>query len=105
MKIKTTISEGYLDLLKTFAKANELDLTFNSNGQHVEIEYNDDSDTASKIMYMSIVHCGFLNMIYDYLKKCGVDMSVVSYGKIPPKRDMRELEKQWEERRKTIGLI
>jgi hypothetical protein len=102
--IKTNISSGYGELLQTFFKANELDISLDTKHQHVELLVNDDSDTPSQITFMSYRHLGFENMLCDYLIKCGVDPSMISFGRYYPPRNMKEVEEGWQEHRKQLGF-
>ena len=110
MIIHTHISYGYVTLLDTFFKANDLTVTCTEdapdiyNRTHTVLQYEDNSDTAYSITLMSYRHLGFENMLCDYLIRCGVHPSKISIGKIEIKRDMAELDRQWEEHRKLIGL-
>jgi len=78
--IQTDLSIVHIELIKIFFQANELPnvIVRESDKQMglfyhkvIEIEYNDD-DTSSAIIYMSMRHSGFKNMLDDYLLKCGV---------------------------------
>ena len=108
MIVETNISYGYNELLKVFFKANDLDVTIEDRAAYphgkIILEYRDDSDTAYNITFMSIRHLGLENMMCDYLIKCGIPPKRISIGSWAPNRDMEELDKQWEEHRKTIGL-
>lgn len=110
MDILTTISYGYVSLIDTFFKANELEATCVKSGgvpglEKIIVHYEDNSDTAYSITFMGIRHLGFENMLCDYLIRCGVHESLISRGKALLKRDMKELDRQWEEHRKSIGLV
>ena len=108
MIINTIISYGYHSLISTFFEANELDVKIQDMTAYpygkIILEYDDNSDTAYKITLMSIRHLGFENMLCDYLIRCGTPVSLIPIGQAPLKRDMKELDRQWEEHRKLIGL-
>jgi len=78
--IETEIPADHLELITIFLKANELDADIfceidrNLNRQTIKISYNEkNEDLCSKITYMSLRHLGFLNMLDDFLLKCGVE--------------------------------
>jgi hypothetical protein len=107
--IKTNISWGYVDLIKTFCQANNLDVTCieRVTGQvrsMINICYDGTTETAFNITFMSTRHLGFENMLCDYLIKCGIPPELISEGRMVVKRDMKKLDKDWEEYRKKIGL-
>ncbi len=109
MIIKTNISYGYLTLIKTFMHANNLDLKIQDMSAYphgkVILEYDDDSDTATTLTFMSYKHLGLENMLCDYLIRCGVDPILISVGvATQPNRNMKELDKQWEDHRRLIGF-
>lgn len=108
MIVNTQISYGYASLIEIFFKANELDVTIEDrraypNGK-VILHYEDNSDTATTITFMSIKHLGFENMLCDYLIKCGISPSLIPISQVAVKRDMKQLDKDWDEHRKRIGL-
>ena len=108
MIIETDISWGYVELIKIFFKANELDVCCEERKasliSKITLSYEDNSETALSITFMSYRHLGFENMLYDYLKRCGVDLSMIPIGRFLEKRDMDKLDKEWQDHRKTIGL-
>ena len=108
MIVNTQISYGYVELIKTFIKANELDINVQDMTAYpfgkIILHYEDNSDTALNITFMSVKHLGLENMLCDYLIRCGIPASLIQIGKFANKRDMEELDKQWEEHRKHIGL-
>lgn len=110
MIVKTHISYGYATLIDTFFKANDLnvvvieDRTGYVSPKHITLEYEDNSDTALSITIMSIRHLGLENMLCDYLIRCGICPGLIGIGKFVEKRSMEELNQQWEEHRKKIGL-
>ena len=108
MIVNTNISYGYHTLIETFFKANDLDvkiqdMTAYPHGKII-LEYEDNSETAYSITFMSVRHLGFENMLCDYLIRCGIMPSRIAIGMMEIKRDMEELDKKWEEHRKLIGL-
>lgn len=108
MILETKISWGYADLIKTFFEANELVVTCEERTGHnidqINLHIEDDSDTAMSLTLMGYRHLGIENMLCDYLIRCGIPAGKISIGRTEIKRDMAELEKQWDEHRKTIGL-
>ncbi len=110
MIVNSIISWGYVDLLETFFKANNLEVKCTERGNKgvtttlVTLEYEDNSDTAYSITLMSIRHLGFENMLCDYLRRCGVSLNMISIGRTAIRRDMRQLDKDWEEYKKHIGI-
>jgi hypothetical protein len=107
MIVQTNISWGFLNLIETFFKANNLDVKCTGRGvsqMKLTLEYEDDSDTAMSITYMSFRHLGFENMLVDYLKRCGVPIELITVGNSYPNRDMKKLDAEWEEHRKKLGF-
>ncbi|HEY6438080.1 MAG TPA: hypothetical protein VIY47_15930 [Ignavibacteriaceae bacterium] len=108
MIIESEISYGYLDLMKTFFTANNLTvdclLRFYDNKKLITFKYEDDSDTAYQITFMSVRHLGFENMLVDYLNRCGYPPSLISIGRAIEKRDMKKLDQDWEEHRRKLGF-
>ncbi len=106
--VDTNISWGFLSLLEIFAKANNLEVNFiaRDNGLRklVSITYDGNSDTALSITMLSVKHAGFLNMLDDYLIKCGIDPRFISVGYTTEKKSEEQMEKDWQEHRKKIGL-
>lgn len=108
MVIKSIISWGFVDLMETFFKANNLDvrceIRSGEGSNKITFEYDDNSDTDLAISYMSIKHLGFENMLCDYLVRLGYPPGLISIGRTVIKRDMKELDKAWEERRRELGF-
>ena len=106
--IETNISWGFLNLIETFFEANNLDVKCKDSGvseRKITLEYEEDSDTALSITFMSVRHLGFENMLYDYLKKCGIPTKLISVGNSYPNRDMKKLDEEWEKyRREQLGF-
>lgn len=104
MIVNTQISYGYVSLIETFFKANELDVTVQDMSAYpygkIVLHYEDDSDTACTITFMSIKHLGFENMLCDYLIKCGITPSLIPIGKEAIVRDMKQVDKDWENYKK-----
>jgi hypothetical protein len=106
MIVETNISYGYVSLLNTFFEANELNVVCEeSDKQTTTLKFDDNSDTALKITLMSCRHMGFENMLCDYLINCGVPAPSIPIGKAAVKRDMAELERKWQEHRKTLSYL
>ena len=108
MILETQISYGYKTLIETFCKANNLDINIMDMSAYpygkIILLYEDNSETAITMSFMSMKHLGFENMLCDYLIKCGTPPSLIPIGKVAVKRDMIKLDKEWEEHRKAIGL-
>lgn len=108
MIIQTIISYGYLDLIETFFKANNLEIKCHlrkeSSRNLINCEYEDNSETALSLTFMSYRHLGFENMLVDYLIRCGVPRNLISLGRTVVKRDMKKLDEEWEEHRKKLGF-
>jgi hypothetical protein len=116
--VDTQISWGYLPLLEIFAKANSLVLKFEPWHSEEEVEgssiirareftrisYEENSDTAISITCLSIKHLGFENMLCDYLIRCNVQPQMIPIGKAVMRKDPEQMEKEWQEHRKKIGL-
>ena len=109
--VKTTISVGYMTLLDAFFKANNLEVKMTDRSAEnmmrhlINIEFEENSDTAHQITFMSYRHQGFENMLCDYLHKCGVPLEMIAVGHQPQRnRDMKKLDEAWEEYRKTLGF-
>jgi hypothetical protein len=125
MIVNTKISWGYLPLLDIFGKANNLALEFSPYYEEIEsteavapgknstvvverqytrISYEDNSDTAISITYLSFRHLGFENMLCDYLIHCNVDPVMIPVGQYVTKKSDKEMEDEWQEHRRKIGL-
>lgn len=77
--IITQIDTAHLELIKIFVKANELavdvradTLTVRKYNHKIIILEPKDEESAMSLTYMGVVHAGVLNMLDDYLLKCGV---------------------------------
>lgn len=108
-EVKTNISYGFLELIKVFAKANELDLKIEPLGsvpglEKIKISYDSESDTAHSITLLSYRNLGFENMLCDYLQRCDIIPEMIPIGRMGVRRDMNKLEEDWEERRKQLGF-
>lgn len=103
-EVKTKISYGYKDLIEIFATANNLKIQCIPNGQHMNIIYENDSDTAMAITMLSCRHLGFENMLVDYLLRCGCDIRLISIGKSTVDRDMNMLDDDWIKHRTQLGF-
>lgn len=108
IRVKTNISWGFVDLIEIFFKANDLAVSCSilqgDISNLITLEYENDSDTALQITYMSMKHLGFENMLCDYLKRCGYPANLISVGRTIVKRDMKKLDEDWEEKRKELGF-
>ena len=108
--INSNISYGYVTLIDAFAKANNLELELSEIKEmgevfpKIRISYQEDSDTAYQITFMSMRHLGFENMLCDYLIRCGVPAGMIPSGSRGVNRDMKKLDQEWEERRKELGF-
>lgn len=106
MKIDSIISYGYRDLMEIFFVANELDIKCinryveDSPLGQITFEYENDSDTAYRVTFMSMKHLGFENMLVDYLLKLGYPKQRISDGRTIVKRDLEQLDKDWQIYRK-----
>ena len=107
--VNTNISYGFVDLVKTFFKANDIEVSIKDMSAYpygkVIIEYDDDTESAMSVTFMSYRHSGIENMLCDYLIKCGVEPTLISVGKVPIARDMKQLDKDWDVyRREHLGF-
>lgn len=108
MRIDTMVSWGYLELIETFFSANNLCATFEKDYTHskifprITIVCDDESESACTLTLMSIRHLGVDNMLCDYLMRCNIPASFITEGSMPKRRDMKELDKQWEEHKKLL---
>lgn len=124
--IKTQISWGYEPLIKIFGKANSLVLKLEPYYAEIEqsevvaldkeakvivgreyicITYEENSDTSIAITCLSIKHLGFENMLCDYLIRCNVEPKLIPIGKYVMRKTPEQMENDWQEHRKKIGLI
>jgi len=108
--VNTQISDGYIELIKIFFNANELDVAIEEY-KHTEtdltflrLSYEENSDTAYQITFMSVRHLGFENMLCDYLIRCGISPGRINLGRQEVKRDMNELDEQWQKYRRQLGF-
>lgn len=110
MIIHTDLSAGFTDLIRIFFRANELEgeITTRYNKdtgiESIDINIVDNSPTAVSITMMSYRNSGVNNMLSDYLIKTGVDPLLLSTGKTVIARNLKQVDQDWEEYRKTIGL-
>jgi hypothetical protein len=108
--VDTHISWGFLPLLEIFGKANSLVLKFEPwytdepPGEYARISYEENSDTAIAITCLSIKHLGFENMLCDYLIRCNIEREMISRGVYRMRKSEEEMEREWQEHRKKIGL-
>ncbi len=102
MIVETTISATHLSLIDVFFQANKLDGVVISDYEHdirgtkhimLRLSWMDANyETAEKITYMAMIHCGIQNMLEDYLMKCNIDPF-----DLQPKSIKRQLDKENEE--------
>jgi hypothetical protein len=63
--------------------ANKLDIKVSSYSEDyvnmILLEYNDSDELENTISFLSLRHCGFLNMLDDFLLRCGVSRSEIRY--------------------------
>jgi len=99
MIIETRLDIAHLELIKIFFKANELvgvnikQATMEVRGRHhmvihLETTYE---PTSIALTFMGVRHCGVLNMLDDYLLKCGVALDALQ-----PKSYHRQLQEEKE---------
>lgn len=121
-EIKSRILESHLELVRIFFEANELkDIYITTYKETYYVGTEDEetykllifsfyqgTETAEKITYMAMRHSGFLNMIYDYLLRCNLDIFDIEPDPEQDKRIKEEirrtkkLEKEQQERRKNL---
>lgn len=100
MYLRTLLSTDHLELIKVFVEANELHDTIvmevaeTIRGiEHCFLHLKcDNLETETKLSYMGFRHCGVLNMLDDYLLKCGVPVNALQ-----PKSFNRQLQNEKEE--------
>lgn len=73
LKIIDTVFETPVTITPP-AGAGARTFTFNQTKKTLACIYDEDNEEqTSKIMFMSIKHLGFNNMLHDFLNKCGID--------------------------------
>ena len=80
MIVNTQLDIVHLELIKIFIKANDLvgivirEYPVEVRGRfHMCLQLESTfEDTSIALTFMGVVHCGVLNMLDDYLIKCGV---------------------------------
>lgn len=122
-EIKSRILETHIELVKIFFTANDLkDVYITSypetyfEGTEDEIVYKmlsltfySNTETSEQITFMSMRHAGFLNMINDFLLKCGVSAFELEPDpksdkeKNEKKRRDKELDEEQKLRRETLN--
>lgn len=123
--VDTQISWGYQPLIEIFGKANSLVLKLEPyyteieestaispvkdsklviGRQYIRISYEEGSDTAIAITCLSIKHLGFENMLCDYLIRCNVEPKLIPIGQYVMRKTPEQMENEWQEHRKKIGL-
>jgi hypothetical protein len=99
MIIATKLDIVHLELIKIFCKANDLvgveisEVPMEVNGRfhmvlQLECKYE---PTSAALTFMGFRHCGILNMLDDYLLKCGVDP-----GSLQPASIQRQIQEERE---------
>src|SRR3954468_19512056 len=99
MIIETRLDIAHIELIKIFFQANDLtgvnitEGTMEVRGRHhmvlqLESTYE---PTSVALTFMGVRHCGVLNMLDDYLLKCGVPMDALQ-----PKSYHRQLQEEKE---------
>jgi hypothetical protein len=100
--LETHFGAEHMALLEIFFKANKLENVklseyhrpYNGeNHKYIEISWDDNSETGVQISFMSVVHMGFLNMLDDFLLKCGVDVQNIGAESFRVQK-RREVEEQ-----------
>jgi len=105
--VETNISWGFLSLIETFFQANKLTVSYKARGiseKKITLEYEENSETAMSITFMSVRHLGFENMLCDYLKRCGIPYELIPIGNSYSNRDMKKLDEEWIEHRRKLGF-
>lgn len=101
--IETHISWAYSDLITTFMKANNLDVSVLQRDvvPFPMINLSPMSPIAEQdLTFFGYKHLGIENMLCDYLKKCGISPEAMNKHMYTPKRNPKELDEQWETYRK-----
>ncbi len=101
MKIETRLDIAHVELIKIFLEANELvgvvikEATMEVRGRHHMVIHLESTyePTAIALTFMGVRHCGVLNMLDDYLLKCGVPLDALQ-----PKSYHRQLQEEKEQK-------
>lgn len=100
MNIETKINVDHLELIKIFLEANELNAIANEDEIIIRGVIHKalsivvwDEDSEIKLTFMGVRHAGVLNMLDDYLLKCGVAVDTIN-----PKTMHRQLQSEKEDR-------
>lgn len=81
MRIETNLKAEHIELVKIFFEANEMpDVVVSTYAKRIGLlehilillDYEDSSDAAYKISFMSFRNSGLINMLEDFLIKCNV---------------------------------
>jgi len=99
MIIETRLDIAHVELIKIFLKANELvgvnikEATMEVRGRHHMVIHLESTyePTSIAFTFMGVRHSGVLNMLDDYLLKCGVPMDALQ-----PKSYHRQLQEEKE---------
>jgi hypothetical protein len=114
--LETHFGAEHKALLEVFFKANKLENVkvseyhrqYNGkNHKYIEISWDDNSETGVQISFMSVVHMGFLNMLDDFLLKCGVNAENLGSETVRAQKRAEieeQKQKEFEAHKKTIGI-
>jgi hypothetical protein len=99
MIINTQLDIAHIELIKIFIKANDLvgivlrEYPIEVRGRfHMCLQLESTfEDTSIALTFMGVIHCGVLNMLDDYLMKCGV-----TPDSLKPKSIHRQLQEERE---------
>jgi len=100
MIIDTRLDIAHIELIKIFLKANDLvgveinEVPMEVNGRfHMVIQLESKYEpTSHSLTFMGLRHCGILNMLDDFLLKCGV-----LHDALQPKSYHRQLQEEKEQ--------
>lgn len=101
MIVNTTLDVAHLELIKIFIKANDLtgiiikEVPWEVNGRfHMVLQLESTYEpSAEALTFLGFRHCGVLNMLDDYLLKCGVAPDALQ-----PKSYHRQLQEEREQK-------
>jgi hypothetical protein len=76
LEIVDTVFETPLTITPPTGVDNQRTITFNQTKKTLVCIYDEENEEqTSKIMFMSIKHLGFNNMLHDFLNKCGIPVN------------------------------
>jgi len=110
VRIETQISWGYRALIEIFGRANSLVWKLERKStetpirEYIIILYEEGSDTAVSLSFLTLKHLGVENMLCDYLMKCNIDPIMIPVGQYVMRKDEETMEEEWQQHRKKIGL-